>query len=99
MRKEIEINNVKYTPAEITFNTYAEMEALGAELGNNAKNLMNIRAYVAVTMGVDANTAGEAIEKMLISGGNLGEVTDCMIEAFEESDFFQSLLGNKVQNE
>lgn len=93
MKKEIEINGKKYKPAEITFGNYADMSEMGADIGDPTKNLTNIRAYVAITVGVDKKEAGDIIQEHIVSGGSMKEISDCLADAIGESDFFQHLLG------
>ena len=94
MRKELTVNRRVYKPVEMTFNAICDMEDMGVTLEGLGTGRMfgALRAYLALCMGdTDTHRAGAEIEAHIMDGGDLNELTACMMEAFEESGFFRAL--------
>ena len=98
MRKSVVINGKTYKPAELTFNNVCAMEEMGASL-TDAKNrsMSLLRSYLAVTMNVPEEIAGQELEAHVIGGGEFTDLADCMAEAIEESGFFRALQQNQTE--
>lgn len=94
MRKELVINKHVYRPAEMTFNAICDLEDMGVTIDSmeRGRMLAPLRAYLALCMTEpDPAKAGKEIEAHIVGGGDLTELTECMMEAFEESGFFRAL--------
>lgn len=90
MRENVIINGKSYVPAEITFGTACKLERMGLnifEAGDKPLSLLG--GYVAVTIGCGLDEAIEILDKHLATSGDYEEIFDTMIEAINESDFFQ----------
>lgn len=86
------INGRKYTAKNFGFNTIADLDDMGVAIEQAQKKQTSfIRAYFAVCAGFDKDTAGAEIEKHIIDGGNLNELSEVLAKEIEESDFFRSL--------
>nr|DAE40882.1 MAG TPA: tail assembly chaperone protein [Caudoviricetes sp.] len=92
MRKTITINGKVYSTKEITFNSICEFEEMGVSMSDiEEKSMMFVRGYAAMCMGKKAEQAGQEIEAHILGGGDMGEITEALKEAVEESGFFQAL--------
>lgn len=94
----ITINGKSYKAAPITFNTVCELEDRGVTLGDlENKQMSAVRAYAAVSMGVDAATAGYELEQHVIGGGNFSELITALSEEVMKSDFFRAAAAKSRQ--
>lgn len=90
MNRLLTINGKSYKPAEFDVNFVCEMEDMGIALDQMENKMFNtVRAYVALSMGVDAKTAGKEISEHIRNGGSLDDISDAMTQMMEESDFFR----------
>lgn len=87
--KKIKLNGKEITPKPLTFNTICDLEDRGfdmSDLGNHM--LSTIRIFVSLWAKCSAEEAGDMIEGHISNGGDLGELTDAITEAMNESGFF-----------
>lgn len=98
--KTIVINGKEYQIKQFDMNAICEIEDLGFDAVNATnKTFKCARALVAYTIGADAKTAGEEMQKHIYNGGTLDDFTP-LFEAFAESDFFKrAAQGNKEEVE
>lgn len=88
----MKINKKSYKSAPMNFNTVCQLEEMGISLTELDKKVMSaLRAYLAICMGTDIETAGNELEKHLINGGSMDELTETLNKAVEDSGFFQAL--------
>lgn len=94
------INEKEYNPLAFDFNLMCDLEDAGFSIGELAsKNMKAIRAYFALCAGIGVVDAGREIEQHVIKGGTLKELSACMGEEMEKSDFFQALIkGMQEEN-
>lgn len=92
MKTHMIINGKNYRPAALTFNNVCNMEEMGANLNEaQSKSMSLLRAYLAVSMNVTAEVAGNEMEAHVINGGDFTELGECLEEALKDSGFFQAL--------
>ena len=100
MAKEtIVINKRSYKAKELDFNFLCELGEAGIDIQDiDKKMLPTVRVYVAYCMGVDAELAGEEINRHVINGGTFDDFTSVFSEKAESSDFFRALgqMGQKA---
>lgn len=90
--KRFVISGKEYIAKEFDFNTVCDLEDLGVSLEDmDEKPMSMMRAYFQLCAGVNKIEAGMLLQKHLISGGKMDELTKAMSAAMEESDFFQAL--------
>ena len=91
----LRINGKDYQELEIDFNAVCELEDMGIKIFNlkGVSGVKLARAYVALCMGgADMlEIAGIEINKHIINGGKLVDITDAFGKAVEKSGFFQAL--------
>lgn len=94
--KSITINGKTYVAKEFSYNTLCDLQEMGCDI-TQAKSapMALVRAYVSICMGVDKDTAGAEIEEHMINGGDLGTVTEVLLNKIENSDFFRRLSENQ----
>lgn len=87
------INGKEYEGAKYNYNTSCMFEEMGVNISDIGKKPMGVmRAYLAISSGMDAEDAGNEIEQHLIGGGNLTEMQSVLAKEMSESGFFKSLL-------
>ena len=92
------VNDVTYTAKPFDFDTVCELEEMGVSFERVDKMPMSlIRAYFAVCAGVMKEQASELIQKHLVNGGKLDDISNAMAKEMEASDFFRSISENKEQ--
>lgn len=90
--KTFTINNKRYNSKKFGMNLVCDISEMGINMDEtDRKALPLLRAYFALCAERDVVFAGEEIEKHILSGGNLDELTDVMAEEMENSDFFHAL--------
>lgn len=90
--KTVHINGKSYQGAEMTFNNVCRMEEMDAPITYGAKvSFSMLRAYLALCMNTSKENAGEELEKHIVNGGTMDELSEVMAEAIETSDFFRKL--------
>ena len=93
------VNKVTYTARPFDFDMVCELEDMGVTFEKIDKMPMSlIRGYFAVCAGVPKEQAADLIQKHLISGGKLDDITDTMAKEMNDSDFFRSLAPKEEQN-
>ena len=86
----------EYTGAKIGFNEFCNIESNGGNLLDvNNHILGTVRAYVAVSLGVDSETAGNMIEEHMVNGGTLDSVLGALGEQINESGFLKAQTQKK----
>jgi len=94
----LKINGKTYKTPELGFNEMCQLEDMGVQIIDMQRKPFGcVRAFVALAMQTDAETAGNAIEEHLMNGGKLDDVYTEMVKAASESGFFQAL--NKAATE
>lgn len=97
--KTIHINGKTYNAAEMTFNNVCKMEEMDAPITMGAKVSFSIlRGYLALCMATSKDNAGEELEKHVINGGNMDELSEALAEAIENSDFFRKMSEDKTED-
>ena len=96
MTKIFSINGKTYTAKDFTFNLLCDLEESGLSLDDMEKKPMSlIRAYFAICAGISREQAALLIQKHLIDGGKLDDITDPMAKEMNDSDFFRAISENK----
>lgn len=91
------VNGVTYTAKPFDFDMVCELEDMGVTFDRIDKMPMSlIRAYFALCAGIDKEVAADIIQKHMIAGGKLDDVTNAMGKEMENSDFFRA-LGKKEE--
>lgn len=87
------INGKTYKAKPFTYNLVSELEEMGISMESfgGSKAISSVRAYFALCAGLTKEEAGEELEKHMISGGKLKDLTMAMNKEMEDSDFFRSL--------
>ena len=92
------VNKVTYTAKPFDFDMVCELEDLGVTFEKIDKMPMSlIRGYFAICAGVPKEQAADLIQKHLINGGKLDDITDPMAKEMNDSDFFRSLSQKEEQ--
>lgn len=94
------VNGKEYEGAKYNYNTSCEFEEMGvsiAELGRKPQSVM--RAYLAISGGMDLDDAGNEIEQHLINGGTLTDIQNAFAKELSDSGFFKSLLNLTKEDE
>lgn len=87
------INGKEYEGAKYNYNTSCLFEEMGVNVSEIAKKPQSVlRAYLAISSGMDLDDAGNEIEAHLINGGDLSEIQSAFAKELSESGFFKSLL-------
>ena len=96
--KTVQINGKKYQGAEMTFNNVCKMEEMDAPITYGAKvSFSMLRAYLALCMNTSKENAGEELEKHIVNGGTMDDLSEAMAEAIENSDFFRKLQESATE--
>ena len=91
----ITVNGQKYKARPMDLNAICDLEDMGVQLSDwNRKRMSFIRGYIGICMSTDMYTAGEELQKHLMNGGTIEEVSKVIAKEVEESDFFRSLQQN-----
>lgn len=94
------LNGKVYQAKEIDFNYICMLEVEGIEFSRIGKGFLNmIKVYAAYCMGVEAEEAGEEINKHIMNGGKLTELTEIVSEKIETSDFFRAMAETENTEE
>lgn len=93
MARTIKIDGRSYLVREFDFNAACELAEKGYDIfnGDNAPVLVRMRAIAAWVMNVDEETAGNVIQKHIVDGGNLEDISNAFNVALEESGFLRGL--------
>lgn len=92
------VNKVTYTAKPMDFDLICELEDMGVTFERIDKMPMSlIRAYFAICADITKAQAAELIQKHLISGGSLEDITEPMAKEMDASDFFHALSEKKEQ--
>lgn len=88
------INGTEYEGAKYDYNTHCELQELGVEVLEIKKKPHAIaRAYLAISSGMDLETAGKEIEQHVINGGNLNDIIVALLKEMDQSDFFRAIIS------
>lgn len=86
------VNNVTYTAKPFDFGMICDLEALGVSISDADKKGMSfIRGYFAVCADMDKDEAAMEIQKHIINGGALDDISNAMAKEMNESDFFRAI--------
>lgn len=86
------VNGKEYTAKAFDFNLVCDLEDMGISLEQaGTKPMSMVRAYFALCAGMSVPVAGKEMEKHVMSGGTLEDVTISMSKEMEISDFFRAL--------
>lgn len=85
----------EYTAKEIDFNMVCDLASHGVNIYSVDPLPMNvaIRAYFAVCAGVPLETAGKLLERHLMDGGDLTEISEAFSDKLENSGFFKHQIA------
>ena len=90
--EKILLNGKVYQAKEIDFNYICMLEVEGIEFSRIGTGFFNmLKVYVAYCMDVEPEYAGEEINKHVMNGGKLTEITNTLSEKLETSDFFRAI--------
>lgn len=90
--KSFTLNGKTYPAATFSYNDVATMEEMGVDIfSGNVKQMSLVRAYVAVSIGISKEEAGQEIEKHLAAGGGFDEINEAIATNGENSGFFRTL--------
>jgi hypothetical protein len=94
------INNKEIKLPDINFNTMCDLESMGVSIVSmQAKPLITVRAFTALAMNADLETAGKEVEQHLFNGGKLLDMLNEINKAVEDSGFFQKMLKNQEKTQ
>lgn len=94
------INGKEYKAKEFTLNLICDLESMGINLATIQENNKSFyRAYLALCGNMDLQTAGWEIEKHLVSGGDLFEFDDAILQMTEKSALFNALSQKEDSQE
>ena len=94
------INGNEYEGAKYNYNTSCQFEEMGVNISDIAKKPMGVmRAYLAISSGMDMEDAGNEIEQHLIGGGDLTEIQSALAKEMSDSGFFKRLLEMATQTD
>lgn len=92
--KNFVINGKTYAAKPITFNAICDLEDMGMPLEEIFdKKMKGIRVYLAYCGDMDVEAAGAEIEAHFMSGKNIADISNAMIEAVTESGFFHAFTA------
>lgn len=93
------IDNQTYTAKPFDFDMLCELEGTGVDINNVGKMSMSlIRGYFAVCADISTEEASERIQKHIVSGGKLDDISEAMSKEMDKSDFFRALSSNQQKN-
>ena len=88
-------NGTEYEGAKYDYNTHCDLKDMGVDIARFNKNPEGVvRAYFAVSSGMDLKMAGDEINQHVINGGSLDGIVNTLSEEINKSGFFQALKGN-----
>ena len=94
------VNKVSYIAKPFDFDMICELEDMGVTFERIDKMPMSlIRAYFAICAGVSKEQAALLIQKHMISGGKLDDITEPMSKEMNDSDFFLALSEKQEQED
>lgn len=94
----ITVNGNKYPAKDFNFNTICGLEEMGVDL-DNVKTTVLVRAYVAICMGTDKDTAGVEIGNHIANGGDIAEIASIIQEKMgEDTSFFRQAEKRATEN-
>lgn len=95
---KFKVNGVEYEGAKYDFNTHCEFDAMGINvLSVMKKPLPVIRAYLAISTGMDIEAAGKELEKEFLKGGDFSDIMNCLAKECNESDFFMKMVEDNLK--
>lgn len=93
------INGKKITAKAIDFNTICDLEDYGLNFADiQKKSTSFMRAYLAISAGIDTEEAGLEMQNHIIGGGNFEDLIKAMTKEIENSDFFRNLNKTEKKN-
>lgn len=98
MKKYIEVNGNKYEAIVPDYNFVCDLDEMGIPF-SKVTSMSGVRAYIAVCMGVDKETAGAEIQEHIINGGKLDNITAVMVEQFEDAAFFRAISKSEEETD
>lgn len=94
------VNKVSYVAKPFDFDMVCELEDMGVTFERIDKMPMSlIRAYFAICAGVSREQAALLIQKHLIDGGKLDDITNSMSKEMNDSDFFRAISEKQEQED
>lgn len=92
------INGKTYIAQPFTFNSMADLSEMGVNVEEiDTKPIPILRAYFALCGGFDVHKAGDEIQKHIINGGELTDLTNAIKTELENSDFFRAIFKNEEE--
>lgn len=92
------VNGVEYEGAKYDFNTHCEFDAMGINVMSVRKRpLPVLRAYLAISTGMDVEEAGNELEKEFLKGGDFSDIMNCLATECNNSDFFTKLVEENLK--
>lgn len=92
MANRFTVNGVTYTAKPFDFDLVCDLEDMGVvfeKIDNMPMSL--IRGYFALCSNTNREIASQLIQKHLMSGGKLDDITEPMSKEMDNSDFFRAL--------
>ena len=100
MDRKFTINGKEYEGAKYDYNTSCMFEEMGIQVSEITRKPQSVlRAYLAISSGMDVEDAGKEIEAHIIAGGDLTEIQSVFAKELTESGFFKSLLERQKSDE
>lgn len=92
------VNGKSYNSLPLSFGTIRDLDRMNVSLGDILmKPLVSASAYFALCSGLLPNAADAEIEKHIMNGGSINDITEVMVKEAQESDFFLALLKKAEQ--
>lgn len=86
------LNGNTIVAKKFSFNLLCDLDRFGVSIDDAGKHpLPFVRAYIALCMDADEETAGQELEAHLSNGNDLGDILDVMNKELEASDFFRAM--------
>lgn len=96
------LNGNSVVAKKFDFNALCELDNYGVSIQDMTnKPFAFIRAYIAYSMGLSLDDAGNEVEKHIENGGKLDEMFRIINKELEESGFFRALQNEpeEIQKE
>ena len=94
------IDGATYTAKPFDFETLCELEVAGVNIQSiDTMSFSLIRGYFAVCAGIDKSEAASIIQKHIVNGGSMEDISEAMGKEMDESDFFRALANRRKEGE
>lgn len=90
------VDKVSYIAKPFDFDMVCELEDMGVTFERIEKMPMSlVRAYFALCAGVSKEEAASIIQRHLMNGGKMDDISEPMAKEMGDSDFFRAISQSK----